>query len=116
MNWREGASYVRLLLVYCQVNCAVSVWQGGFPHYGEVKNDFLMLKGSVMGPKRRIITLRKSLLVNFSRKNREEIELKFVDTSSKFGHGRFQTPKEKSQFMGKLKKDFDRERKTAETD
>jgi len=98
------------------VNCAVSVWQGGFPHYGEVKNDFLMLKGSVMGPKRRIITLRKSLLVNFSRKNREEIELKFVDTSSKFGHGRFQTPKEKSQFMGKLKKDFDRERKTAETD
>jgi len=41
----------------------------------------------------------QSLLVNFSRKNREEIELKFVDTSSKFGHGRFQTPKEKSQFM-----------------
>lgn len=41
----------------------------------------------------------QSLLVNFSRKNREKIELKFVDTSSKFGHGRFQTPKEKSQFM-----------------
>lgn len=42
---------------------------------------------------------QQSLLVNFSRKNREEITLKFVDTSSKFGHGRFQTPKEKLQFM-----------------
>ena len=33
--------------------------QGGFPHYGEVKNDFLMLKGCVMGTKKRVITLRK---------------------------------------------------------
>lgn len=41
----------------------------------------------------------QSLMVNFSRKNCEEIVLKFVDTSSKFGHGRFQTAKEKSQFM-----------------
>ena len=37
--------------------------------------------------------------MNFSRKNREEITLKFVDTASKFGHGRFQTDKEKMQFM-----------------
>ena len=35
-----------------------------------------------------------------SRKNREEITLKFIDTSSKFGHRRFQTPKEKSSFNG----------------
>jgi len=34
-----------------------------------------------------------------SRKAREEIELKFIDTSSKFGHGRFQTDKEKRAFM-----------------
>jgi len=32
---------------------------GGFPHYGEVRNDFLMLKGCVMGPKKRVLTLRK---------------------------------------------------------
>jgi large subunit ribosomal protein L3e len=72
---------------------------GGFPHYGVVNNDFLMLKGCVMGPKKRVITLRKSLLVNLSRRDREEIELKFIDTSSKFGHGRFQTPQEKLNFM-----------------
>merc|ERR1711988_861655 len=30
----------------------------------------------------------------------EEINLKFIDTSSKFGHGRFQTKDEKDRFMG----------------
>merc|ERR1719410_277720 len=35
---------------------------GGFPHYGEVKQDFIMLKGCCIGPKKRVLTLRKSLL------------------------------------------------------
>ena len=58
--------------------------------------------------------------------------LKFVDTSSKFGHGRFQTPEEKSAFtvsflsslqphlqllllflQGKLKKDYMKEKAAA---
>lgn len=33
--------------------------QGGFPHYGEVNNDFVMVKGCVVGPKKRVLTLRK---------------------------------------------------------
>uniref|UniRef100_A0A915D1W7 60S ribosomal protein L3 n=1 Tax=Ditylenchus dipsaci TaxID=166011 RepID=A0A915D1W7_9BILA len=36
----------------------------------------------------------------------EKIALKWIDTSSKFGHGRFQTRAEKKAFMGKLKKDL----------
>ena len=32
---------------------------GGFPHYGEVNQDFIMIKGCCMGPKKRILTLRK---------------------------------------------------------
>jgi hypothetical protein len=32
---------------------------GGFPHYGEVNNDFIMIKGCCVGPKKRVITLRK---------------------------------------------------------
>jgi large subunit ribosomal protein L3e len=32
---------------------------GGFPHYGEVKQDFIMIKGCCIGPKKRILTLRK---------------------------------------------------------
>merc|ERR1712038_1568203 len=78
---------------------------GGFPHYGEVKNDFVMVKGCVVGPKKRVLTLRKSLLVHTKRKALENIKLKFIDTSSKMGHGRFQTPKDKMAFMGPLKKD-----------
>ncbi|TNN66130.1 60S ribosomal protein L3-like [Liparis tanakae] len=78
---------------------------GGFPHYGEVKNDFVMVKGCVVGTKKRVLTLRKSLLVHTSRKSLETIELKFIDTTSKFGNGRFQTAQEKKAFMGPLKKD-----------
>lgn len=75
---------------------------GGFPHYGVIKNDFLMLKGAVVGTKKRVITLRKSLHPQVSRSALEEINLKFIDTSTKFGHGRFQTVKEKNDFFGPL--------------
>ncbi len=58
---------------------------GGFPHYGIVKNDYLMLKGSIPGTKKRVITLRKSLMVHTSRRDLEKVQLKFIDTSSTFG-------------------------------
>ena len=105
---------------------------GGFPHYGEVKQDFIMIKvisllslymlplinllsygklltflpkGCCIGPKKRMLTLRKSLLTHTKKRALEKINLKFIDTSSKFGHGRFQTPQDKAAFMGPLKKD-----------
>merc|ERR1711962_605194 len=78
---------------------------GGFPHYGEVKQDFIMIKGCCIGPKKRHLTLRKSLLTHTKKRALEKINLKFIDTSSKFGHGRFQTPQDKASFMGPLKKD-----------
>ncbi|RLM69480.1 60S ribosomal protein L3-like [Panicum miliaceum] len=76
---------------------------GGFPHYGIVKGDYLMIKGCCVGPKKRVVTLRQSLLKQTSRLALEEIKLKFIDTSSKFGHGRFQTTDEKQKFYGKVK-------------
>jgi large subunit ribosomal protein L3e len=82
---------------------------GGFPHYGPVLEDYIMIKGSCGGPKKRVITLRKTLLNQTSRTALEEITLKFIDTSSKFGHGRFQTAEEKAKFMGMLKKDLAKE-------
>merc|ERR1711964_964893 len=85
----------------------------GFPHYGNVDEDFVMIKGAVPGPKKRCLTLRKSLLRQVSRKALEKISLKFIDTSSKFGHGRFQHDQEKKNFMGLLKKDRDQEVETA---
>jgi len=77
---------------------------GGFPHYGQVHDWFLMIKGSIIGPKKRVITMRKSLVPQTSRAALEEITLKFIDTSSKFGHGRWQTKKEKDKFMGPMVK------------
>jgi large subunit ribosomal protein L3e len=79
---------------------------GGFPHYGMVNQDYVMIRGCCIGPKKRVITLRKSLITQTKRFASEKIDLKFIDTSSKFGHGRFQTHAEKKAFMGKLKKDF----------
>eukprot|EP00463_Aulacantha_scolymantha_P001765 TRINITY_DN2393_c0_g1_i1.p1 TRINITY_DN2393_c0_g1~~TRINITY_DN2393_c0_g1_i1.p1 ORF type:complete len:237 (+),score=45.66 TRINITY_DN2393_c0_g1_i1:98-808(+) len=68
---------------------------GGFPKYGIVNEDFLMIKGSVPGVRKRVITIRKSLYHHTKRSALEEINLKFIDTSSKFGHGRWQTKAEK---------------------
>jgi len=76
---------------------------GGFPHYGIVKNDWLMIKGATVGTKKRVLTLRKTLLTKVSRDASEEISLVFIDTSSKFGHGRFQTSEEKTKFFGPTK-------------
>merc|ERR1719367_2790850 len=66
-------------------------------------------KAAFMGPlkkdKKRVLTLRKSLLTHTKKRALEHINLKFIDTTSKFGHGRFQTHAEKAAFMGPLKKD-----------
>mmetsp|Transcript_714 Transcript_714/g.887 ORF Transcript_714/g.887 Transcript_714/m.887 type:complete len:395 (-) Transcript_714:26-1210(-) len=77
---------------------------GGFPHYGVVREDFVMIKGCCVGPKKRVVTLRKALYPQVRRWQLEEISLKWIDTSSKFGHGRFQTAAEKDKFMGPRKK------------
>lgn len=48
----------------------------------------------------------KSLLTQTKRIALEKIQLKFIDTSSKFGHGRFQTHAEKNAFMVSYTKTF----------
>lgn len=85
-----------------------------------------MVKGSIPGVKKRIMTLRKSMFVHTSRKALEKVDLKWIDTSSKWGHGAYQTPAEyvkpsnclvmtttdnphrKKQYEGLLKKDVER--------
>jgi len=77
---------------------------GGFVNYGLVREDFLMVKGSVPGHVKRVVTLRETLHPQTFRDALEEIKLKFIDTSSKLGHGRFQTQSEKYTYMGELKR------------
>merc|ERR1712167_263854 len=61
---------------------------GGFVNYGIVRDDYIMLKGCCIGPKKRSLVLRKGLSTKVTRASKEEINLKFIDTTSKFGHGR----------------------------
>lgn len=75
---------------------------GGFPHYGIVNEDFLLLRGNVMGPRKRQITIRKSLIPQTRSFATCALDIKFIDTSSKIGHGKFQTLEEKDKFMGPL--------------
>merc|ERR1711953_699633 len=74
---------------------------GGFPHYGIVRDDYLMLKGCCIGTKKRTLVLRKTLMPTTKRRLNEEVKLKYIDTTSKFGHGRFQTSAEKAKFYGR---------------
>lgn len=89
----------------CDITEKMITPMGGFPHYGPVKNDFILLKGTVSGPRKRAITLRKTLMPVVNRKALEQIDLKFIDTSSKIGHGKFQTIEEKKAWFGPIKKD-----------
>jgi len=61
---------------------------GGWPHYGLVNEDFVMVKGGVPGTLKRPLTLRVSLQVHTSRTHLEEVSLKFIDTSSNYGVSR----------------------------
>jgi large subunit ribosomal protein L3e len=76
---------------------------GGFPHYGCVLNDYVMLKGCTVGIRKRTLVLRKPMFAPTLTGEQAAVNLKFIDTSSKFGHGRFQTAEEKAKFYGKRK-------------
>eukprot|EP01100_Stratorugosa_tubuloviscum_P012506 TRINITY_DN5969_c0_g1_i1.p1 TRINITY_DN5969_c0_g1~~TRINITY_DN5969_c0_g1_i1.p1 ORF type:complete len:504 (-),score=251.41 TRINITY_DN5969_c0_g1_i1:269-1780(-) len=77
---------------------------GGFPHYGNIVQDWIMIKGACVGTRKRPLTLRLPIRPETSRNALEQIKIKFIDTSSKFGHGRFQTAEEKARFFGPTKK------------
>jgi len=76
---------------------------GGFPHYGNVLNDYVMLKGCTLGLRKRTMTLRKAMFAPTLTGENAGVNLKFIDTSSKYGHGRFQTVDEKNKFFGARK-------------
>jgi len=82
---------------------------GGFVSYGIVKQDFVMIKGTCAGVRKRPITMRKPIVPLVSTLSKEEIKLRFIDTSSKMGAGRFQTRAEKKAYYGKTKRDRIRE-------
>merc|ERR1711957_673377 len=63
-------------------------------HYCTVTQDWVMPRGTMVGPKQRIITLRKLLLPQVSGRATEKIELKVITTSPRDVHGRLQVSEE----------------------
>jgi large subunit ribosomal protein L3e len=62
-----------------------------------------MIRGCCVGVKKRIVLLRKPIVPQVTRAALEKISLKFIDTSSKIGHGRFQTQEEKDKYYGRAR-------------
>jgi large subunit ribosomal protein L3 len=57
---------------------------GGFPHYGVVKNSYILLHGSIPGPTKRLISLRDA--VRYQRGVKiEKPEISYISTTSKQG-------------------------------
>ena len=56
---------------------------GGFLHYGEVNSDYILVKGSVPGPAKRLIRFRDA--TRGSDKALHEYEITYVSTASKQG-------------------------------
>jgi large subunit ribosomal protein L3 len=57
---------------------------GGFPHYGVVRNQYLLVHGSIPGPSRRLIRLRDA--VRYTRGIEvQQPDIRFVSTASKQG-------------------------------
>ncbi|MDI6643645.1 MAG: 50S ribosomal protein L3 [Methanobacteriaceae archaeon] len=57
--------------------------EGGFVKYGLVKNDYILIKGSVPGPSKRLVVLRKAIRPNG--KQADAPEISFISTASKQG-------------------------------
>ena len=53
---------------------------GGFTHYGVLKNDYLLVKGSLAGPQKRLIRFRKAVRITSAPKPPQIV---FVSTASK---------------------------------
>lgn len=56
---------------------------GGFIKYGLVKNDYVIVKGSLQGPKKRLVILRKAMRPHG--KSNEAPEINYISTRSKQG-------------------------------
>ncbi|MFO1534297.1 MAG: 50S ribosomal protein L3, partial [Thermoplasmatota archaeon] len=57
---------------------------GGFPHYGVVRTEYLLVHGSIPGPAKRIIRMRDA--VRYTRGIEvKEADIRYVSTQSKQG-------------------------------
>jgi LSU ribosomal protein L3P len=56
--------------------------KGGFLNYGIVKNEFIIVDGSIPGPAKRLVRIRKALR---AKAKEQEPKLTYISTASKQG-------------------------------
>ncbi|MGZ7047269.1 MAG: 50S ribosomal protein L3 [Methanobacterium sp.] len=84
MGYHKRTEYNKKILKIGDASEADSINpDGGFIKYGLVKNNFIMVKGSLPGPTKRLVILRKA--VRSHKKSNEAPEISYISTASKQG-------------------------------
>lgn len=84
MGYHKRTEYNKKILKIADASEAEAINpEGGFVKYGVVKSNYVLLKGSVPGPSKRLVLLRKA--VRPHGKHNEPTQLSFISTASKQG-------------------------------
>jgi large subunit ribosomal protein L3 len=84
MGYHKRTEYNKKILKIADVSEVDAVNpDGGFVKYGLVKNNYILVKGSLPGPSKRLVILRKALRPH--RKHDDAPEISYISTASKQG-------------------------------
>lgn len=83
MGYHQRTEYNKLIIKIGEDGAEINP-QGGFLRYGEVRNTYLLIKGSVPGPCKRLVRLRDPMRAERA-KVVEQPELTYVSLTSKQG-------------------------------
>jgi len=82
MGYHNRTEHNKRVLKVCAAKERITP-DGGFLNYGVVKNDYILVKGSVGGPMKRLVRLRKAIRMQGAKVSKPEI--KFISLQSKQG-------------------------------
>ena len=83
MGFHTRTEYNKIVVIVGENGQPPITPKGGFLHYGEVKNDYIAVIGSVPGPARRIVGLRKAIRPN--KHPFQFSQIKYISLESKQG-------------------------------
>lgn len=84
MGYHKRTEYNKKILKIADASEADAVNpKGGFVKYGLVKNNYIIVKGSLPGPSKRLVILRKAMRSH--RKHNDAPEISYISTASKQG-------------------------------
>ena len=84
MGYHQRTEYNKKILKIGEAEKADEINpDGGFVKYGIVKNNYLLLKGSLPGPSKRLVMLRKAMRPHG--KHDDAPQISYISTASKQG-------------------------------